>query len=157
MYVGDRFPRTGVLMFFIVHDSKKMDRHAYFGHSINAQWFVSCVSSPSLLSDFSHLPQLSDNIISVSADGLDNANMTNLAIKGILAIRTMAEISRALDMADDYSSYSVNAPCTASGNYSDIGSIENGLFSSLSMANSCRNIWPSVFIVLIAGLLGLDV
>lgn len=82
--------------------------------------------------------------------------MTNLAIKGILAIRTMAEISRALDMIDDYNSYSVNAP-SVTGNYYDVDSVENGVFSSLSMANFCRNIWPSVFIVLIAGLLGPDV
>lgn len=33
--------------------------------------------------------------------------MTNLAIKGILAIRTMAEISKTLGATSDYNSYSV--------------------------------------------------
>ncbi|KAF9075381.1 hypothetical protein BDP27DRAFT_1380628 [Rhodocollybia butyracea] len=45
----------------------------------------------------------------VNADGVSNANMTNLAISGILAVRTMAEISRTLGRSDDYMSYSRNA------------------------------------------------
>ncbi|KIK65828.1 hypothetical protein GYMLUDRAFT_38307 [Collybiopsis luxurians FD-317 M1] len=44
-----------------------------------------------------------------SADGLNNANMTNLAIKGIIAIRSMAEISRVIGESDDYSYYSETA------------------------------------------------
>ncbi|KAF9071440.1 hypothetical protein BDP27DRAFT_1322140, partial [Rhodocollybia butyracea] len=41
----------------------------------------------------------------VTADQQDLANMTNLAIKGILAIRTMAEIGDALGETDDSNSY----------------------------------------------------
>ncbi|KAJ3893405.1 hypothetical protein GG344DRAFT_43434 [Lentinula edodes] len=41
----------------------------------------------------------------ITADGLSNDNMTNLAIKGILAIRTMAEISHTFDNTDDYNNY----------------------------------------------------
>ncbi|KAJ3793046.1 hypothetical protein GGU11DRAFT_437691 [Lentinula aff. detonsa] len=44
-----------------------------------------------------------------TADGLNTANITNLAIKGILAIRTMAEISKTLGNSDDYNSYSSQA------------------------------------------------
>ncbi|KIK65892.1 hypothetical protein GYMLUDRAFT_1027590, partial [Collybiopsis luxurians FD-317 M1] len=42
---------------------------------------------------------------SISADGLSNVNMTNLAIKGILAIRAMAEISRTVGELDDSNTY----------------------------------------------------
>ncbi|KAF9071443.1 DUF1793-domain-containing protein [Rhodocollybia butyracea] len=45
----------------------------------------------------------------ITADNQDLANMTNLAIKGILAIRTMAEISNTLGKADDSNSYSSTA------------------------------------------------
>ncbi|EPT04923.1 hypothetical protein FOMPIDRAFT_1057715 [Fomitopsis schrenkii] len=44
-----------------------------------------------------------------SADNQGNANMTNLAIKGIIAIRAMAEISSALGKHDDAQSYATNA------------------------------------------------
>lgn len=44
---------------------------------------------------------------SITADGLSNDNMTNLAIKGILAIRTMAEISHTFDNTHDYNNYLV--------------------------------------------------
>ncbi|KIK65837.1 hypothetical protein GYMLUDRAFT_239531 [Collybiopsis luxurians FD-317 M1] len=39
---------------------------------------------------------------SVSGDGLRNANMSNLAVKGIIAIHTMAEISHTMGKAEDY-------------------------------------------------------
>ncbi|KAJ3795106.1 hypothetical protein GGU11DRAFT_793416 [Lentinula aff. detonsa] len=45
----------------------------------------------------------------ITADGLANTNLTNLAIKGILAIRTMAEISRTTGNVDDYNTYSNTA------------------------------------------------
>ncbi|KAL0063805.1 hypothetical protein AAF712_009250 [Marasmius tenuissimus] len=40
-----------------------------------------------------------------SADGLDMNNMTNLAIKGIIGVRSMAEISHTLGKGDDASKY----------------------------------------------------
>jgi hypothetical protein len=67
---------------------------------------------------YSTLKKWTDTLISenpltpnsfISADGLSSANMTNLAIKGIIAIRTMAEISKTLGFTSDYNSYSGNA------------------------------------------------
>ncbi|KIK65820.1 hypothetical protein GYMLUDRAFT_158766, partial [Collybiopsis luxurians FD-317 M1] len=49
-----------------------------------------------------------------SADGLSNTNMTNLAIKGIIAIRSMAEISQAVGQSDDYNKYLETASSLAS-------------------------------------------
>ncbi|KIK65855.1 hypothetical protein GYMLUDRAFT_158607, partial [Collybiopsis luxurians FD-317 M1] len=49
-----------------------------------------------------------------SADGLSNVNMTNLAIKGIIAIRAMAEISRTVSEFDDSNSYLSTASSLAS-------------------------------------------
>ncbi|KAG7452128.1 uncharacterized protein BT62DRAFT_990443 [Guyanagaster necrorhizus] len=43
------------------------------------------------------------------ADGLDNANMTNLAIKGIIGIKAMSEISQALGKSQDAETYSSTA------------------------------------------------
>ncbi|PBL00335.1 hypothetical protein ARMGADRAFT_915623 [Armillaria gallica] len=43
------------------------------------------------------------------ADGLDNANMTNLAIKSIIGIKAMSEISQALGRSQDAETYSSTA------------------------------------------------
>ena len=43
----------------------------------------------------------------VTADGQNNPNMTNLAIKGIIAVQAMAEISDALGNNGDATSYKV--------------------------------------------------
>ncbi|KAK0199055.1 hypothetical protein F5146DRAFT_118290 [Armillaria mellea] len=43
------------------------------------------------------------------ADGLSNTNMTNLAIKGIIAIKAMSEISQALGRSEDAATYSSTA------------------------------------------------
>ena len=51
-------------------------------------------------------------LYSTTADGLSEVNMTNLAIKGIIAIRSMAEISRAVEESDDYNNYSVRVHFT---------------------------------------------
>ena len=42
-----------------------------------------------------------------SADGETTANMTNLAIKGIVGVKAMAEISRALGQDSDANTYDV--------------------------------------------------
>ena len=42
-----------------------------------------------------------------SADGESTANMTNLAIKGIIGVKAMAEISRALVQHSDAENYDV--------------------------------------------------
>ena len=44
---------------------------------------------------------------STDADGLANTNRTNLAIKGIIAIKAMSEISQALGKSQDAETYSV--------------------------------------------------
>ncbi|KAJ4485238.1 hypothetical protein J3R30DRAFT_3282917 [Lentinula aciculospora] len=63
---------------------------------------------------YSTLKKWTDTLISenplfpngfISADGLADSNMTNLAIKGILAIRTMAQISNTLGNMDDHDTY----------------------------------------------------
>ncbi|SJL15644.1 uncharacterized protein ARMOST_19148 [Armillaria ostoyae] len=43
------------------------------------------------------------------ADGLDNVNMTNLVIKGIIGIKAMSEISQALGRSQDAETYSSTA------------------------------------------------
>ncbi|KAK0455849.1 hypothetical protein EV421DRAFT_1918400 [Armillaria borealis] len=61
--------------------------------------------------------QWADYLVSVTlspngytdADGLDNANMTNLAIKGIIGIKAMSEISQALGRSQDAETYSSTA------------------------------------------------
>lgn len=45
----------------------------------------------------------------ISADGLENANMTNLAIKGILGIASMAKISGALGEDTDAQVFGVRS------------------------------------------------
>jgi hypothetical protein len=50
---------------------------------------------------------------SSDADGLQNVNMTNLAIKGILGIRAFAEIANVIGQRSDYSSYKA-CPLTSS-------------------------------------------
>ena len=45
----------------------------------------------------------------MSVDGQDTANLTNLALKGILGVRAMAEISHSLGEDDDAQSYLVRS------------------------------------------------
>jgi hypothetical protein len=44
---------------------------------------------------------------SEDADGLSSANLTNLALKGIIGIRAMADISYTLGKDDDAAKYQV--------------------------------------------------
>lgn len=46
-------------------------------------------------------------LVRMSADHQTTANMTNLAIKGIVGVRAMAEISRALHQDSDGQTYDV--------------------------------------------------
>ncbi|RPD75338.1 DUF1793-domain-containing protein [Lentinus tigrinus ALCF2SS1-7] len=50
----------------------------------------------------------------LSADGLSNPNMTNLAIKGIIGVQAMAEISRAMQRDSDTLHYDSQAKALAS-------------------------------------------
>ena len=50
---------------------------------------------------------VSSIILRDSADGLTNPNMTNLAIKGIIGVKAMAEISRAVGIDTDAQLYDV--------------------------------------------------
>ena len=50
-----------------------------------------------------------------SADGDTTANLTNLAIKGIIGVQAMAEISRALGATDDAHNYDVRRMSPAFG------------------------------------------
>ncbi|KAJ4485249.1 hypothetical protein J3R30DRAFT_3282874 [Lentinula aciculospora] len=80
----------------------------------------------------------------VSADGLNNANMTNLAIKGILAIRTMAEISKTLGNSDDYNSYSGTASSLVS-QWQNLAGSSGHLSSSYGSSSSWAmmyNLYP---------------
>lgn len=86
---------------FTVYYSDEMGQHTYFRESLDPQWLV-CLPPYSSRCYVNSAP-----LASITADGLSSPNMTNLAIKGILAIRTMAEISRTLGMSSDYDSYSV--------------------------------------------------
>ena len=49
----------------------------------------------------------SSSSIRVTADGENSANLTNLAIKGIVGVKAMAEISRALQQDNDAQFYDV--------------------------------------------------
>lgn len=55
------------------------------------------------------LPPLTRAILydRMSADNQGNANMTNLAIKGIIGVKAMAQISHALHHDDDGQAYDV--------------------------------------------------
>ncbi|KIK65807.1 hypothetical protein GYMLUDRAFT_1027401, partial [Collybiopsis luxurians FD-317 M1] len=92
-FSGDR----SLLSLYVLLHAEEMGRYAYFRPAIDADWIVS-QQSPCFLSPQAVYP-------SRSADGLNNANMTNLAIKGIIAIRSMAEISQAVGNYDDYNNY----------------------------------------------------
>jgi hypothetical protein len=50
---------------------------------------------------------LDDNLHRVSADGLSTNNQTNLAIKGIIAIKAMSEMSSIVRQTADVDKYSV--------------------------------------------------
>lgn len=56
---------------------------------------------------------LRDITTRTTADGQSNANLTNLAIKGLIGIRAMAEISSALGEGDDAERYRVRHPVTS--------------------------------------------
>lgn len=47
------------------------------------------------------------NLSSITADGLNNPNMTNLAIKGIIGISAMSAVSGAIGNMEDQQFYSV--------------------------------------------------
>lgn len=48
-----------------------------------------------------------------SADTTDtNANLTNVALKGIIGIQAMAEMSTAMNLSDDAQHYSVSVMCS---------------------------------------------
>ena len=51
---------------------------------------------------------VSSIILRDSADGLTNPNMTNLAIKGIIGVKAMAEIARVLGKESDAAEYGVS-------------------------------------------------
>ena len=55
---------------------------------------------------------VSSIILRDSADGLTNPNMTNLAIKGIIGVKAMAEISRATHHDSDAQQYDVRCRLT---------------------------------------------
>ncbi|KAJ3902272.1 putative glutaminase A, partial [Lentinula edodes] len=87
----------------------------------------------------------------ISADGLSSANMTNLAIKGILAIRTMAEISKTLGNSDDYNSYSSQASSLVS-QWQNIAGSSGHLSSTYGSSNS----WAMIYNLYPDKLFGFD-
>jgi hypothetical protein len=52
---------------------------------------------------------LNDHLYRFSADGLMTDNQTNLAIKGIIAIKAMSKMSSIVNQAPDVNKYSVRA------------------------------------------------
>ncbi|KAJ3763359.1 hypothetical protein EV360DRAFT_33746 [Lentinula raphanica] len=68
------------------------------------------------------------------------ANITNLAIKGILAIRTMAEISKTLGYSDDFDSYSSQASSLVS-QWQNIAVSSNHLTSTYGSSDS----WAMIY------------
>ena len=53
--------------------------------------------------------KLNDHLHRFSADGLATDDQTNLAIKGIIAIKAMSEMSSIVERAQDVDKYSVHA------------------------------------------------
>ncbi|KIK65800.1 hypothetical protein GYMLUDRAFT_158570, partial [Collybiopsis luxurians FD-317 M1] len=98
---------------------------------------------------FCHLKlSLTANIYAVypsrSADGLNNANMTNLAIKGIIAIRSMAEISQVVGNSDDYNSY-LNQSSSLVSQWQQLAVSSNHLTSTYGASSSwglMYNLYP---------------
>ncbi len=52
---------------------------------------------------------LNDDLHRYSADGLQTDNQTNLAIKGIIAIKAMSQMSSFVNKTTDFDKYSVRA------------------------------------------------
>ncbi|KIK52995.1 hypothetical protein GYMLUDRAFT_250707 [Collybiopsis luxurians FD-317 M1] len=80
----------------------------------------------------------------LTADKLKSPNMTNLAIKGILAIRSMAEISRAVGEPDDYRYYSSTASSLVS-QWQNLAGSSGHLTSTYEDSNSwgmIYNLYP---------------
>ncbi|KIK53986.1 hypothetical protein GYMLUDRAFT_142150, partial [Collybiopsis luxurians FD-317 M1] len=79
-----------------------------------------------------------------TADGLNRINMTNLAIKGIIAIRSMAEISRVVGESDDYNNYSSTASSLALQWQSIAGSSGHltSTYNDLSSWGLIYNLYP---------------
>ncbi|KAJ3967181.1 hypothetical protein EV361DRAFT_931862 [Lentinula raphanica] len=80
----------------------------------------------------------------VSGDGLTNNNMTNLAIKGILAVRTMAEISHTAGNTDDHDNYISTASSLVS-QWQTLAQSSGHLTSTYGSANSWSlmyNLYP---------------
>ncbi|KIK53996.1 hypothetical protein GYMLUDRAFT_178075 [Collybiopsis luxurians FD-317 M1] len=79
-----------------------------------------------------------------TADGLNRVNMTNLAIKGIIAIRSMAEISRVVGESDDYNNYSSTASSLALQWQSIAGSSGHltSTYNDLSSWGLIYNLYP---------------
>ncbi|KIK65872.1 hypothetical protein GYMLUDRAFT_218622 [Collybiopsis luxurians FD-317 M1] len=87
----------------------------------------------------------------VSADGLSNANMTNLAIKGIIAIRSMAEISRTMGRSDDFNQYYSNA-----SSFVSLWQILAGSSGHLTSTYGASNSWGLMYNLYYDKLLGFD-
>ncbi|KAK0466308.1 uncharacterized protein EV420DRAFT_1617584 [Desarmillaria tabescens] len=79
--------------------------HARFSGdgSMISRYFHASYTTPTALHSYRHHSSSTD------ADGLDNTNMTNLAIKGIIGIKAMSEISQALGRSQDAETYSSKA------------------------------------------------
>ncbi|KIK51207.1 hypothetical protein GYMLUDRAFT_181767, partial [Collybiopsis luxurians FD-317 M1] len=99
--------------------------------------FISCIAS-------SHMFAPLFFGLYTSADGSSNANMTNLAIKGILAIRSMAEISQAVGESDDYNYY-FNLASSFVSQWHSLANSSNHLTSTYGAPNSwglMYNLYP---------------
>ncbi|KAF9256003.1 DUF1793-domain-containing protein [Marasmius fiardii PR-910] len=83
-----------------------------------------------------------------TSDGLDSNNMTNLAIKGIIGVRAMAEISHTLGRSDDASKYQNQASSWAS-TWQQLAVSNNHLVSTYSESDSWAlmyNLYPDVLL-----------
>ena len=79
---------------------------------------------------------MSDNLQRSSADGLLTNNQTNLAIKGIIAIKAMSEMSSIVRQTADADKYSVREPSYMLASEIDLSTEYSGE-SLCSMERSC--------------------
>ena len=73
-----------------------------------------------------------------TADSISQFNSTNLALKGIVALRAMSEISKVVGSQNDADGYSVSIPHSTVGlTYKQISSLESSIRVIWAVARSC--------------------
>lgn len=95
----------------------------------------------------------------MSADALSAANMTNLAIKGIIGIQAMSEIARAVGQSDDCQHYAVRCTLAICRKISELCLLECRfcLYGKTAIASLVLGSRTFIVVIWRSQLLGIDV